>query len=306
MQHLRVIARAPHPIGSAGSEEVRRYLVDQLRGLGLNPHVQSGTGFSRFIDWLGSFRAGNAHNILGRLPGTANTRAVLLVAHYDSFEQGPAAADDGAGVATILETIRAAKAQSPLRNDLIVLFTDGEEFGSLGADLFATSHPWVKGIGVVLNFDNAGAAGPAWMVETSKGNRWLIGQFAAAAQYPFASSVMYSGILLKGGSPTDLPVLMRAGLAGLNFGFGAIGAGAEIIPGNPAEVRWPRRLVGWSKVELAPGESKTVGISLEPLHLSIFNVEKDACELVPCEYRIFVGGSSRDMPLTATVQIPAR
>ncbi len=221
IEHVRVIARAPHSVGTAANEEVRRYLMDQLSRLGLQPQVQSGTGFSAFHVWEGGVRAGNVHNVLGRLPGAANTRAVLLVAHYDSHEQGPGAGDDGAAVAAILETIRAVKAQSPLRNDVIVLFTDGEESGGLGADLFATSHPWVKDIGLALNFDNHGDAGPAWMGETSEGNRWLIEQYAAASPYPFASSFFYTGLLMKGGSPTDLPDLMRGGLAGLNFGFGA-------------------------------------------------------------------------------------
>jgi hypothetical protein len=218
MHHLRVIARVPHPIGTAANRDVREYLVGQLTSLGLQTQVQSGTGFSRFHDWLGGINAANTCNVLGRLRGTANTRAVLLVAHYDSHEQGPGAGDDGAGVAAILEAVRAVKAKSPLRNDLVVLFTDGEEPGSLGSDLFVTSHPWVREIGVAVNFDGTGA-GPSVLFETSRGNRWLIEQFAAAAPYPFASSFLFSaGGRMKGDSPTDLPDLMRAGLAGLNFG----------------------------------------------------------------------------------------
>jgi len=220
MQHLRVIARAPHPIGTAANQDVREYLINQLNSLGLQTQAQSGIGFSKFHDWLGGINAGYVRNVIGRLPGTANTRAVLLVAHYDSHEPGPGAGDDGSGVAAILEAVRALKAQGPLRNDLIVLFTDGEEPGGLGSDLFANSHPWAGEIGVALNFDAAGDAGPSLMLETSKGNRWLIEEFATAAPYPFASSFFYSvGRRMKGGSPTDLPELMRAGLAGLNFGI---------------------------------------------------------------------------------------
>ena len=219
-RHVRMIARVPHPVGTSANQEVRNYLVNQLSSLGLQAQVQSGIGFSKFLDWLGGINAGYVHNVIGKLPGIASTRAVLMVAHYDSHEQGPGAADDGAGVAAILEAVRAVKAQSPLRNDIIALFTDGEESGCLGADLFASSHPWVKDIGVALNFDTAGDAGPSIMLETSTGNRWLVEQFAAAAPYPFASSLFYSaGRRMKGDSPTDLPDLMRAGLAGLNFGI---------------------------------------------------------------------------------------
>ena len=37
--------------------------------------------------------------------------------------------------------------------------------------------------------------------------------------------------------------------------------------------------------------------------MSIFNEDKDAWELVPGKYRVYVGGSSRDLPLIATLRI---
>jgi len=65
----------------------------------------------------------------------------------------------------------------------------------------------------------------------------------------------------------------------------------------------PKRLVGWSKVQLAAGESKAVSVSIEPLFFSIFNVEKDAWQLVPGAYKLMVGGSSLALPLSATVKL---
>jgi len=79
--------------------------------LGFQTQIQSGTGFSGYHEWLSGISAGNVQNVVGKLPGTATTRSVLRVAHYDSHEQGPGAADDGAGVAAILEAVRALKAQ---------------------------------------------------------------------------------------------------------------------------------------------------------------------------------------------------
>jgi len=84
-------------------------------------------------------------------------------------------------------------------------------------------------------------------------------------------------------------------------------AGAEIaevyaeLP--PAAAEPPKRLVAWDKVQLAPGESKTVSLTLEPKFLSIFNVEKDAWDLVPGDYKVFVGGSSRQTPLIAALRM---
>jgi beta-glucosidase len=70
-------------------------------------------------------------------------------------------------------------------------------------------------------------------------------------------------------------------------------AGAEVaqvyVALPPAANEPPRRLVAWEKVELAPGESKTVTLRLDPKYLSIFNVEKDTWELVPGDYKVMVG-----------------
>jgi beta-glucosidase len=83
-------------------------------------------------------------------------------------------------------------------------------------------------------------------------------------------------------------------------------AGAEIaqvyagLP--PAAQEPPKRLVAWEKIPLAPGESKTVTLKIDPKYLSIFNEQKDDWEFLPGEYKFFVGGSSRSTPLTATAQ----
>ena len=84
-------------------------------------------------------------------------------------------------------------------------------------------------------------------------------------------------------------------------------AGAEIVqvyvslPASAGEP--PKRLVAWDKIQLAPGETKAVSLRLDPHYLSIFNVDKDDWELVPGEYKVYVGGSSRNTPLTGTVRI---
>jgi beta-glucosidase len=80
---------------------------------------------------------------------------------------------------------------------------------------------------------------------------------------------------------------------------------AQVYVGLPASTQEPpKRLVAWAKVRLAPGESKNVTLKLEPLYLSIFDTQRDNWMLVPGQYRVFVGGSSRETPLTANVQIP--
>ncbi|HEX3985849.1 MAG TPA: glycoside hydrolase family 3 C-terminal domain-containing protein [Acidobacteriaceae bacterium] len=82
---------------------------------------------------------------------------------------------------------------------------------------------------------------------------------------------------------------------------------AQIYAGLPASAEEPpRRLVGWQKIALGPGESKTVSVRVEPLFLSIYNVDRNGWQLVPGSYSIWVGGSSRDLPLSAAIALGSR
>jgi beta-glucosidase len=65
----------------------------------------------------------------------------------------------------------------------------------------------------------------------------------------------------------------------------------------------PKRLVGWSKVKLKAGETKEVAIDIDPKYLSVFNVERDAWQLIPGSYTLMVGGSSQTLPLNGTVNL---
>ncbi len=82
---------------------------------------------------------------------------------------------------------------------------------------------------------------------------------------------------------------------------------AEVYAALPADAKEPpRRLVGWQKVALAPGESKTVTVQVEPLYLSIYDVTSKGWRLLPGEYTISAGGSSRDLPLSTNVNLAER
>ncbi|HUQ84279.1 MAG TPA: M28 family peptidase [Gemmatimonadaceae bacterium] len=166
LAHVREIAQRPHPIGSPDNVRVREYVLAQLRALGLEPEVQATTGVgTRYPE------AGRVVNVMTRLPGkTPGGLAVVLMAHYDGVAGGPAAGDDAAGAAAVLETLRALKAGPPLAHDVIALITDGEEAGLLGAAAFVRSHAWAKDVGVTLNFEARGTTGRSYMFETGPGN----------------------------------------------------------------------------------------------------------------------------------------
>jgi len=76
----------------------------------------------------------------------------------------------------------------------------------------------------------------------------------------------------------------------------------EVYAGLPAGAgEPPKRLVGWSKIKLAPGESKEVTVPIDPLYISVFDVGKNAWQVLPGSYAISVGSSSRDLPLHGNI-----
>ena len=211
------LASQPHPLGSAAQAQVRDYLLSRCRDLGLNPSVQD---LSLVVNEPGPLVAARVQNVVARLPGRQpGGKAVLVLAHYDSQPHTPGAGDDGAGVAAMLETIRALRAGPALQNDIIWLFTDGEEAGLLGARAYAADTARLRReVGVALNFEGRGNAGPTLTFEVNAQNGWVMREFAKAAPYPIASSVFYE-VYRRLPNNTDFTPLRQAGIAGLGFAF---------------------------------------------------------------------------------------
>jgi hypothetical protein len=216
------IAEKPHYIGSENHKVVAEYLVAELQKLGLKTEFQE--GFS-LPDWRNLTKPKNIITVIkGSDPNFSGNKALLLLAHYDSaphsFSHG--ASDDGSGVATIIEGVRTfLHNKTPHKNDIIILFTDAEELGLNGAALFVTQHKWAKNIGLAINFEARGSAGPSYMLmEVNKGNATLIKDFVKAdPQYPVSNSLMYS-IYKMLPNDTDLTIFRETGkIQGFNFAF---------------------------------------------------------------------------------------
>ncbi len=192
LTQLKVISEKPHYIGSEAHTEVRDYLITQLELLGLEPHVQEGFTLSENWGVLAKPK-----NILARIAGREQGKALLLLAHYDSapHSKSHGASDAGSGIVAILEGVRAFLASGEIpKNDIIILFSDAEEIGLMGAKLFVEEHPWVDDVGIVVNFEARGSGGPSNMIlETNQGNATLVKEFIQASpSHPVASSLMYS------------------------------------------------------------------------------------------------------------------
>lgn len=210
--HLERIAQHPRPTGGAYTAEVRDYLVETLRKTGLTAEVQRAVVFEE--EEPGDVTGARLENVVARLEGTGDGPAVLLAAHYDSVGNSPGANDDGVAVAALLEAARALKAAGPTRNDIVVLFTDAEEYGSLGAQAFVEQHRWADDVGAALNFEARGRSGPSIMFESSGASADLLNE----TDTPVASSVSESvyGLL---GHHTDFTVFEDAGVQAMNFAY---------------------------------------------------------------------------------------
>ncbi|MDO9138294.1 MAG: M28 family peptidase, partial [Lutibacter sp.] len=215
---LKEITKEPHFTGSPEHETVRNYLVSELEKLGLQVEIQEQMAVNK--KWRA---ATNNKNILARIKGSGNGKALLLLSHYDSNPHSSLGASDaGSGVVVILEGVRAflAKKEIP-KNDIIICISDAEELGLLGANAFVNHHPWAKEVGLVLNFEARGSGGPSYMLlETNGGNKKLIEAFQQAdSPYPVANSLMYS-IYKMLPNDTDLTVFREdADIDGYNFAF---------------------------------------------------------------------------------------
>ena len=96
-------------------------------------------------------------NVIGEISGTElPDEYVMLSAHYDSWEGGSGATDNGSGSLLMLETMRILKTvyPNPKRTILIGLWS-GEEQGLNGSGAYAQDHPEVlEGLQALFNQDN--------------------------------------------------------------------------------------------------------------------------------------------------------
>src|SRR5262249_39232671 len=159
---------AVHVAGSPAAADVRSYIQQTLESYGLQTQIQDAIGEDANAG--DQFAMAHVHNVVAVLPGRASTRRVFAVAHYDSVQVSYGGNDDGAGVASLLETARAMSQGPRPRNDTVFVFTDAEEACLCGAEAFVNQNPLAASGGVVLNFESRGSSGPAIMFETSRNN----------------------------------------------------------------------------------------------------------------------------------------
>ena len=106
----------------------------------------------------------------------------------------------------------------------------------------------------------------------------------------------YSGLHVEPGDTTTVSFTVK------NTGKRAGTEIAEVYASLPdAAGEPPKRLIGWTRVELAPGESKQVSVPVTRDRLTIYDETSDSWKLVPGKYTIRAGGSSQALPLEQSI-----
>ncbi len=125
-----------------------------------------------------------------------------------------------------------------------------------------------------------------------------------AVLFPFGFGLSYTGFFYSGLRVQVVEGGIRVDFTIKNTGARAGEEIAEVYVSLPASAgEPPKRLIGWRKSQLNPGESKQLWVKIPAQYLSIFDVGKDDWTLVPGDYTIFVGGSSENLPLRQRVRL---
>lgn len=198
------------PIGTPQNARARDYVVDQLRLYGYDVRVQEVD--ARRPD---SGRTAHVANVIATRQGTARD-AIGLVSHYDSSPDAPGAADDGLGVAVSLEAARVLSGRTDRRHTLMILLTDGEESGLMGAAGLLADRDVMDRLRAYINIEAIGSSGTGLLFETGPGNGWIVRPWARLAPHPRGGSYAVE-VYRRLPNDTDFSILKRTGIPGLNF-----------------------------------------------------------------------------------------
>ena len=244
MAAINRLADEPHSVLRRGAHgRARDDVVGMFSDLGYTPTVHSDPMFDlsdpadkRIFDDLSAeqqatLKDAKADTIVVDVPGKSE-HTMALMAHYDSAtveadESGHqhitdgtslGAADDGYGVAAIVETLRAIKADGRQpENSLKIVITDGEEIGLVGARNEMRHHRAdYEDVDLVLNLEARGTSGPALMFETSSNNSAVAGYFLSHVKQPVAGSLLPS-LYARMPNTTDMAAFIPKGFTVLNI-----------------------------------------------------------------------------------------
>jgi beta-glucosidase len=135
------------------------------------------------------------------------------------------------------------------------------------------------------------------------GYKWYDAEHKAVL-FPFGfglsyTNFAYSGLQITQGATTAVRFTVK------NTGKRAGAEIAEVyVMLPPSADEPPKRLVGYDKLMLEPGESREVSVQVDPLYLSVYDEASNGMKIVPGSYTFAVGGSSQSLSLKAEAEMP--
>lgn len=206
-----------HPTDSDANDAVEARLLTSIRQAGFVPEVRDRFHCNDIRE--GAAICARPRNIAFWVTPPGDD-AVMIAAHYDSVPAGPGAADDGVGVAVALEVAYQLEGRR-LARPVLVLLTDAEEAGLVGAAAFAAHDPLAKRIGAVVNMEARGTTGGVNMFQTSSPNARDVAAIEGGP-LPSANSLATDFYELLP-NDTDLTMLLPLGVDAGNYSI--IGGG---------------------------------------------------------------------------------
>jgi Peptidase family M28 len=204
-----ILGSEPRPVGTRAHTEVRHRLGSALTSLGADvsehPAVSCG----------GRGRCARVVNVVARI-GPVSGASVAVVSHYDSVPPSPGAADDGAGLTIALALAQHYQTHPPAK-PLMLILTDGEELGLLGAEALVRDGV-LDGVAAMINLEARGTSGPSLLFETAGPNAAAIARFARTAVRPISSS-LFDAIYHLLPNDTDLTAFRVLNVPSFNFAF---------------------------------------------------------------------------------------
>lgn len=130
--------------------------------------------------------------------------------------------------------------------------------------------------------------------------------------FPFGYGLSYTSFSFSG---LDVTPALTDGSERIEVSFNLQNTGsregmevAQVYLGLPANTdEPPKRLVGWAKVDLAPGKTRRVTVTVDPNSvphpLSFWNVKVNHWDIANGVYTVYVGDSSANTPLTSSFRM---
>ncbi|HKV39410.1 MAG TPA: glycoside hydrolase family 3 C-terminal domain-containing protein, partial [Blastocatellia bacterium] len=142
-----------------------------------------------------------------------------------------------------------------------------------------------------VNYDEGAAAGYKWYEVEHKQPLFAFGFGMSYTSYA------YSGLSVDSTAKT---VRFTVKNSGKRAGTEIAEVYARLPKGSDESYK---RLVGWTRVTLAAGESKTVTVEIDARPLQTFDETNNKWNLAPGEYEVLAGASSDNTPLSGSLVV---